>query len=189
MKRRVTCLTALTAVIALAACDKPANGETAAAAAEPAGAGACRLLQLGEVKEVFAGAKRGEVDTSREQYGISACEWMTDNGLFVAQYWKNEDATTAQNEASGLVLGAVDPLKPSARNAVRYETIQGVGEQAVAVIEAEDAARGVLSDFAMLVAQRGDHILVLIAPQLARVDRAKALAGLQSLGQAAAKRL
>ena len=40
-----------------------------------------------------------------------------------------------------------------------------------------------------MLAQRGNHILVLIAPELARSERAKALEGLQVLGKSAVDRL
>jgi hypothetical protein len=147
------------------------------------------LLTFTEVDAVFAGAKKGEVDNSRQQYGISACIWSTERGTFVAQFWTST-GTTAKDEARGLMLGSLDPLKgQAARNNVRYEDVQGVGEQAVAVLETQDDQRGVLSDFAMLVAQRGDHILVLIAPELARGERRKALTQLQALGKSASDRL
>ena len=181
--------------VAVAGCEKQgadvASEMTASAGAtSPAAEGACRLLTSSEVDAVFAGAKKGEVDNSRQQYGISACIWSTERGTFVAQFWTSTGGTTAKDEARGLMLGALDPLKgQAARNNVRYEAVQGVGEQAVAVLETQDDQRGVLNDFAMLVAQRGDHILVLIAPELARSERGKALTQLQALGQSAANRL
>jgi hypothetical protein len=46
-----------------------------------------------------------------------------------------------------------------------------------------------MNDAAMLVMQKGDQILVLAAPELARLDRVKALAALRSLGERAASRL
>jgi hypothetical protein len=162
---------------------------TSAGATSPAAEGACRLLTSKEVDAVFAGAKKGEVDNSRQQYGISACIWSTERGTFVAQFWTST-GTHAKDEAQGLMLGALDPLKgQAARNNVRYEDVQGVGEAAVAVLETQDDQRGVLNDFAMLVAQRGNHILVLIAPELARRERGRALTQLQALGQSAANRL
>jgi hypothetical protein len=178
--------------VAVVGCSNPGSDATAQATAvdaAPDAAGACRLLTSSEVGAVFAGAERGEVDESRKEYGISACTWSTAGGTFVAQFWSFGGAS-AQEEAQGLIAGVLDPLKgEAARKQVRYEDMPGVGEQAVAVIEAEDAQRGVLNDFAMLVSRRGDRILVLIAPQLARSDRAKALKDLQALGKSAAGRL
>jgi hypothetical protein len=181
-----TCLIALGTV----GCQQKAgdNAASGTAAAAPAGGGACRLLDTSEVSAAVSDAKRGEVDKSREQYGISACVWSTERGTFVAQYWTSA-GVSAKNEASGLMLGVLDPLKGSARNNVRYEEIAGVGDQAVAVVESQDAQRGVLNDFAMLVAQRGDVILVLLAPELARSDRDRALASLKALAESAVKRL
>ena len=160
----------------------------AAHAAAPSGS-PCRLLQMGEVESVFSGAKDGEVDNSRQQYGISACIWPTARNRFAAQYWSSVGAS-ARDEASGLMLAAIDPLKgPSARNNIRYEEIAGVGEEAVAIVEPKDESRGVLDDVAVLVARRGDHILVLTAPELVRSERTQALRELQALGKSAVERL
>lgn len=185
---------ALVVAWALSGCQKQAGEASAATAATEtksaaASGGACRLLESSEVRAVFAGAKTGEADESRKQYGITACTWSTPRGTLVVQFWASENSS-AKDEARGLIQGVLDPLKgDAARNNVRYENVSGVGEQAVAVIETKDAQRGVLTDFAMLVAQRGDRILVLIAPELARSERTKALEGLQALGKSAVSRL
>jgi hypothetical protein len=160
----------------------PAAGETAL------GGDACRLLTTSEVNAVLPGAKRGKVDKSREQYGISACIWETERTRLVVQYWKSEGGS-ASEEASGLTLGVVDPLKPGVAKNVRYENVSGVGEQAVAVVETADAQRGILTDVAMLVAQSGDQILVVFASGLARAERDTAIAGLKTLGGKSVKRL
>ena len=162
--------------------------QQAAQSAAPAAKGPCALLKQSEVAAVFPGAKAGEVDTSREQYGITACVWNTASSRFVAQYWKAVGGS-AQDEAKGLMLGVVDPLKPGAANNVRIETVTGVGDQAVAAVETQDEQRGILGDMAMLTVQKGDQILVLMAPELAHMDRAKALAALKSLGSSSASRL
>jgi hypothetical protein len=184
----------LLATLVLSGCQKQA-GETSSSSARvgaksaAASGDACHLLDSSEVRAVFAGAKNGETDDSRKQYGITACTWSTPRGTFVIQFWESE-GSSARDEASGLVEGVLDPLKgAAARNNVRYENVPGVGEQAVAVVETQDAQRGVLNDFAMLVARNGNHILVLIAPQLARSERTKALEGLQALGKSAVSRL
>ena len=65
----------------------------------------------------------------------------------------------------------------------------GVGDAAQAVVEPVDAARGVISDMAMLVTQRGGHVLALQCAALARGDRAAALKTLATLGRTAAARL
>jgi hypothetical protein len=165
-----------------------AAGTASATAAAPAGAGACRLLRANEIEAVLAGAKQGEPDESRKQYGISACTWATSRGTLILQFWDSE-GSSAKDEAKSLVLGVVDPLKGAARNNVRLEDIAGLGEEAVAVVETKDEARGVLTDTAMIIVQRNNRILMLAANELARSERSKALAGLKALGKSAAERL
>jgi hypothetical protein len=173
--------------MSVAGCGKESVGvEEASAAASPGDT--CSLLTTAEVASVIPGAKSPERDKSREQYGISACIWDTPRGRLVVQTWKSQPSAV-DNEARGLAEGFVDPLKPGAKNNVRFEKIDGVGEQALAVVEIEDAKRGILNDVAMLVGQRGDQIVVLLSNDLARSERSSALAGLKKLGAAAAKRL
>jgi hypothetical protein len=161
--------------------------QTADSAAPSSARNPCALLKVVEVASVLPGAKGGVVNNTREKYGITACEWDTAANRFVLQFWKNV-GSSAKEEAQGLMSGVLDPLQPAAKNSVRYETITGIGQSAIAVVEKGDAARGMLNDFALLVVQHGDQIVILMAPELARVDRAKALAGLKSLGQSAVAR-
>ena len=158
----------------------------AAASTEPDSP--CRLLTDAEVHAVFAGVKAGQPERSREEYGIKACQWSIDGGRFVAEVWKAK-GSTAENEIHGLAEGFIDPTKPGAANNVRYEPIAGVGEQAFAVIETQDTRRGILNDIAMLVARKGDRIVVLLSDDLAHRDRVAALHMLSALGGSAAKRL
>src|SRR5262245_19706811 len=122
---RTRCLSLLACAVLgtlTVACKRQGSESSASAGnadASPA-EGACRLLRDGEVSSIFAGSGRGEVDDSRKEYGISACEWKTAQGRFVAQLWKAENAS-AKDEAQGLALGVIDPLKGDARNALRYE--------------------------------------------------------------------
>ncbi len=148
----------------------------------------CRLLTDAEVHAVFPNAKAGQPERSREEYGIKACQWSADGGRFLAEVWKAKDST-ADNEIHGLVEGFIDPVNPSAAKNVRYEPVAGVGDQAFAVIETQDAKRGILTDIAMVVARKDDRILVLLSDDLAHRDRATALHALSGLGSAAAKRL
>src|SRR5688572_3104937 len=78
-----------TLVVALAGCQRSDGGSADASATSAGGTsgGACDLLKSKEVQAVFPGAKAGEIDSSREQYGIFACTWATSRGTFVAQYW------------------------------------------------------------------------------------------------------
>ncbi|MEO6365675.1 MAG: hypothetical protein ABIO38_06480 [Luteimonas sp.] len=148
----------------------------------------CRLLSDTEVRTVFAGASPGERETTREQYGISACVWQTPASRLMVQAWAAKEAS-AEGEIRGLAAGFVEPLDRASAGNVRVETISGVGEQAFAVVEAQDARRGILNDTAMLVSRHEGQILVLMSDELARSDRAHAIAALQSLGRSAVGRL
>jgi hypothetical protein len=180
-------VTIVACFMSIAGCDNESVGVEQASAAATAG-DPCSLLTTGEVAAVIPGAKSPKRDKSREQYGISACIWDTPGGRLVVQTWKSEP-NAVENEARGLSAGFVDPLNAGAKNNVRFEKIDGVGEQALAVVEVEDAKRGILNDVAMLVGQRGDQVLVLLSNDLARAERSSALTGLKKLGANAAKRL
>jgi len=157
-----------------------------ASAATPEGT--CRLLTTAEVSAALSGSKSGKANNSRREYGITTCEWDTGRGRFAAQTWKAQ-GNSAKQEAEGLMLGNLDPLKRAAQSHVRYEDVTGIGEQAVAVIEPKDTKHGILSDAAMLVIRRDQEFLVLIVPDLAREDRQAALQTLRTLGHSAASRL
>ena len=86
-------------------------------------------------------------------------------------------------------LGFIDPLKSDAARNVRYETIKDVGDQAMAVVERADEARGILQDSAFLIVQRGNQQVNLMSSDLARRERAEALQALAELGRAAVQRL
>ena len=148
----------------------------------------CRLLTGAEITAVFPNAHPGEPERTREKYGISACVWSGDFGRAALQEWKAE-GRTADAEARGMVSGFIDPLSSTAAGNIHYETVAGVGEQAVAVVEKQDAQRGILTDVAMLVVRKNDQILMLLCDDLAQRDRTEALAALKSLGSAAAQRL
>jgi len=165
-----------------------ATPSAATAAVRPAGDDPCRLLTDAEVRRSFPGARAGQPETSREKYGIRACVWQTERGSFALQRWTAK-AGTVDNEIRGLSLGFVDPLNPAARQAVRFEPLSGIGEQAMAVVETRDDARGILTDVAMLVTQRGDQLIELHSQDLARGDRAAALQTLSALARSAASRL
>lgn len=205
--QRTNGLIVLALCVALAACGKksddssPAAASPATAASDAAGdigggkasqapsGSACALLTTAEVASALPGAGDGENDDSRQEYGIAACEWATPHGLLFAQRW-TLTGSSARQEASGLALGVLDPMKGAAlRSTLRFETAAGIGDDAVIVIEAKDEARGVLEDIATLVARRGDQWVILGAPDLAQGDRAAAIATLTALGRNAAGRL
>ena len=158
-------------------------------AAAKAGDGLCRLLADAEVRRVFPQAKAGVPERTREQYGIRACVWDMPHGPFVLQQWDAQGGGTVDNEIRGLATGMLDPVNPKARNAIRYETVPGIGEQAMAMVERKDDARGILTDAAILVSRSGGHFLELQSVDLARGERAAALQVLGDLGRAAVGRL
>jgi hypothetical protein len=164
----------------------PLIGAPVVHAAEPKDA--CHLLTNAEVAAAFPGAKAGVGETGRANLGILGCEWSTPNGRVVAQFWKNEDPTTARAEVEGMVMGALDPTKASTSRAVKYETLPGVGESAVVAVAKRDAAAGVLNDMAVAGVVASGRTITIFAPQLAAGDQVKAIAVLSSLAKSAAKR-
>ena len=148
----------------------------------------CKLLTDAEVREVFPDAKPGQRERTREEYGIVACLWNHPGGRFAVQV-THEKPGTVDNEIRGMAMGSVDPLNPAAREAVRYETIKSVGDQAMAIVEPADKQRGILDDVAYLVTQRGDQQIVLMSNALASRDRAAAVKALEELGKTAVSRL
>ena len=190
-------LAMLLALPVLAACSgsepatsEPATSESAttavatAASGQPAD-GLCRLLTLDEVAATFPGAEAGKV-TEVPMEGVTACTWGIPAGRFVLESWPA--AAPLSDEIHDLASGSLDPFKQT-DGLVRYETVAGVGDEALAVIEQQDETHGILSDMAILVAWRGDKILVILSDDLPRRDRKQALAALQALGSRAASRL
>lgn len=148
----------------------------------------CRLLTDAEVRAVFPSAKSGVPERSREEYGIKACVWDLETDRFVVQTWAAEGGNVG-DEIRGLAAGFVDPLNAAAPNNIRYETLAGVGNQAMALVETQDDKRGILSDVALLVAKRGDQILEVQSQGLPRRARATALQALTTLGREAVARM
>ncbi|MFN0303971.1 MAG: hypothetical protein ACKVQU_26865 [Burkholderiales bacterium] len=148
----------------------------------------CKVLTDADVRKVFPDAKSGQRERRNEQYGMTACFWDYPGGRFAVQV-SVEQPGTVKNEIRGMSLGFVDPLKAGAAANVRYETIKGVGDDAMAIVEPADAKRGILTDSAYLITQRGDQQAMLFSSTLARRDRAEALKKLEELGKAAAGRL
>ncbi len=192
----------LAGVAALALCAGGCSPPAASVNATPAGEDAapsvaasaqveadspCRLLTDAQVRAVFPGAKSGVPERSREEYGIKACVWETDGGRFVVQTWTAKGSV--DNEIRGLASGFVDPINSAAQNNVRYETVEGVGEQAMAVLETQDQKRGILADAALLIARRGNRILELQSQELPHRTRAVALQALTTLGREAVARM
>jgi hypothetical protein len=166
------------------------KGGAAPAPAEPlAKADPCKLLSDAEARQYFPKAKAGERERTREKYGITACIWDHPTGKLVLQLTLGAKPGSSREEAEGIAIGFTDPFNQAARKQIRFETVEGVGSEAVAVVEKADDKRGILSDAAYLYTQRGDVQLMVMAPDLARGDRAAALKTMREIGRVAAGRL
>jgi hypothetical protein len=192
MMRR-TILAALATVTMLVAGVPAALVDAAAKAAQtppPARSadGPCGLLTNAEVQRAFPGAKPGQLDRKLEAQGILRCVWNHTSGT-VGIIEGTGELDPIEVEAGTWALGFVDPLNRGAEKHVRYERLAGVGDQAIAVVEQRDAAKGFLSDSAYLVVRRGNRQVTLMAMDLARRERVAALAVLKELGTAIAGRL
>lgn len=150
----------------------------------------CTVLPLSDVQKAFPGAKPGVRETRKEKYGITECAWKDGSGVVVFGVQEFYGRDTAMVETQGFAMAMVGGNMANARN-VRYEILTGVGlgNEAVAFVEASDAKRGIVSDGAMLTLHRGDHTLWLTSPALPARDRAAALKTLEVLGRIAVKRL
>jgi hypothetical protein len=149
----------------------------------------CQLLTDAEVDAAFRGAATGKRDASLDKYGITTCMWTTPTDRFVVQILTTGSGSVA-DELRSRASGSVDPMMQGAMERVRFETVAGVGDEAMAIVERADASRGILSDTAVLVMQRGERRAVLFTGRsLAGGDRASALTSLETLGRSVAKRL
>lgn len=168
----------------------PAEGQSASVTAAEGGAIAaplaaddpCRLLTTSEVRGIFPEAEAGVRERSREKYGISACVWKTPTGVFALELWTLEP-NSVDSEIRGLSSAFIDPVNPAARDNVRFETITGVGEAAMAVVEVRDEQRGIIADVALLLSQRGTQVLEVESSDLPRGDRVAALQALTTLAK------
>jgi hypothetical protein len=150
----------------------------------------CTVVPLSEVQKAFPGAKAGVRSTRIEKYGITECAWKDGGGVHVliVQEFYGDDG--AMDEAKGMGQALVEGNMANARN-VRYEILSGIGlgNEAVAFVEARDAKRGILTESAMLTLHRGQRTLWLTSTVLPARDRAAALKTFEALGRIAAKRL
>ena len=161
----------------------------AAPTAKLPGGDPCDVLPLAVVQKAFPGAKAGERSRRLEQYGSTECSWKDSKGVLVVAVQESFSSGSAREDVEGMAIGFTDPLNPQARNGVRFEQFNGLGGDAAGFVERADAARGILSDGAMLSIRRGEHTIWVMTNQLSRRDRTAALKTLQELGQAAARRL
>ena len=147
----------------------------------------CSLLTTDEVRRVFPDTKAGEPDRRNEKAGVFSCVWSHQGGIL--QIITGEEEQTPAEEARSWVDAFADPLNQGAAGRVRFEKIAGVGDSAVAVVEAADKAKGFMQGGAYIVVRRGKQQITIMAPGLAKRERPAALTTLTELGRAAAARL
>jgi hypothetical protein len=149
----------------------------------------CALLTTAEVQQAFPGSKAGRVDRALEKEGIFRCTWDSADGGLILVAGQDAPEDTPKDEAEVLALALVTPARADALRPVRFETLPGVGDAALAIVERRDEAKGILQDGAILVVRRGERQVAVMAPGLARRDRHEALRILGELGKAIARRL
>ena len=150
--------------------------------------GPCALLTTAEVRRAFPESKDGRLDRSQEKLGIVTCVWSYPTGI-LSIVTGGEVTETPKEEARSWTDAFLDPLRSDAQRHVRYEVLAGVGDEAVAIVEPEDKAKGFARDGAILVVRRGKQPVSVLSGTLGRGDRAEALKVLTELGKAIAKRL
>ncbi len=149
----------------------------------------CSLLTDAEVRKAFPGAAAGKREHGLDEHGIRTCLWDTPTDRFVVQTFAAKSGSV-EDELRGRMLGSLDPLMVGAADQVRYETIEGIGDQTMLVVEKADPQRGILADTAVLVTQhRGRKAVLFTGSSLAGGDRASALEVLETLGRSTTERL
>jgi hypothetical protein len=177
----------------LTACFKPSTPATDAApdtgsmSTTASADDPCTLVSKGEVRSAFPGAEPGKRDQSTDQYGIASCKWELPTNTLAVQTFRSTN--TAGQELRGRMLGFLDPLQPGLREKIQYDTIAGLGDEAVAVAVKADQAQGILADSAMLGIRKGDRMAVLFTRTLVDGDVAATRKALEALGRNAAARL
>lgn len=151
----------------------------------------CTVVPMADVKKAFPGAKPGVRSKRLEKDGITECTWKDGGGRDVLFIQESYGTDAAMGEAKTNASGLIDPTKPADMRNVRFEVLTslGLGNQAVAFVEAPDAKRGIERGLSVLVLQRGQRMLVLASLSLHERDRAAALKTMEAWGQIAAKRL
>ena len=115
--------------------------------------------------------------------------WDTPTDRFVVQVFDAKSGSV-EDELRSRMSGSIDPTMAGAGSQVRYETISGIGDEAMLVLEKADPKSGILADTAVMVTQRGDRRAVLFTgSSLAAGDRAAALKTFETLGRHVAERL
>jgi hypothetical protein len=148
----------------------------------------CALLAVDEVRRALPGSEPGGIERGLEKQGILSCSWKSPDGrLFLIA--SREPEGSVKDEARTLAQTIVDPLRPDAERRLRFDVMPGIGDEAIAVVERRDTANGLMQDAALIVVRRGTWLVSLLAPELARRERADALRMLAELGKGVARRL
>jgi hypothetical protein len=146
---------------ASASASAPATDAPASAVATGPVDNACGLLTDSEVRAVFPQAASGKRNTESLQYGLDRCAWKTPTGQIGIEVSKVE-AVAFEGELRAELQGAVDPRIQGALDHLRFESVAGIGDHAIAVLEKADAQRGILTDIDLLAIQRGHRMAVLM---------------------------
>jgi len=188
---RSAVFTALMTAAALCACSKPDASASEVAAASPSVAAVaddpCAIVSKDEVRAAFPGAESGKRNHTMDQYGMASCTWELPTSTLAVQIFKS--AHTVDDEVRGRMSGFLDPMQPGLREKVQYDTIAGLGDEAVAVAVKADQANGILADSAMLGIRRGERTAVLFTSTLIDGDADGTKKALQALGRKAVARL
>jgi hypothetical protein len=162
-----------------------AGGAVRQAAVDP-----CSLLNDNEVRQSFPRAGAAERNRRVEKDGAAGCQWRNDKGIVLLQLILYEGPPrSVRRESQAFSHAMIDTARVEAPDAIRYEPIDSLGDEAVAVVERTDQANGLLGNVAFLVAQRGTRLLFISSADLAGRDRAAGLKALEALGRAAVNRL
>lgn len=148
----------------------------------------CSLLTTAEVQRAFPGSKTGRIDRSQEKLGVVSCAWDYPTGI-LSIIGGDEADESVKEEVRGWTIVFLDPLRQDAGRHVRYESLPGVGDEAIAIVEREDKTKGFMQNGAILVVRRGKKQVAMMSSTLARRERADALQVLTELGKAIARRL
>ncbi|MDZ4814242.1 MAG: hypothetical protein SGI99_16775 [Pseudomonadota bacterium] len=196
---RFNLIASLLAIFSLIGCtqknSEPAGTSPSPAASDPAAASGsvagdpCNLLTDAEVHDVFNGATAGKRDRSVDKYAIFSCVWDTPNDRLTVQTFAAKPGAVA-DELRSRVQGSIDPMLAGAADHIRYQSIAGIGDEAMMVVEKANPELGILADMALLATQRGDRVAILFTgTSLVSGDRDSALKALETLGSGIAKRL
>jgi hypothetical protein len=141
---------------------------------------ACAVLTLDAVQGVFPDAERPRPETSLQDYGIFACDWVDASDRRVVHV-RISTGATVEDEIGTFELGMSNPLKPN--SGPRHEALSGLGAAAAALIVYRDNAKGIPTNLAIVVVQRGGDAVGIATSEIEGKDRAQVLAEMTQLGK------